>query len=565
MQITGAQAVLESLKKEGVDVVFGYPGGAVLSLYDAVYKMKFPHILTRHEQGAVHAADGYARATGKVGVVFATSGPGATNLTTGIATALTDSVPLVCITGQVANPYIGKDAFQEADVVGITTPITKHNYLVKNAEELPRILKEAFFIARTGRQGPVVVDVAKDVFDTKIEYHYPEEVHLRGYSGIYTGDETEIDAVAAALKKAKKPLLFAGGGIVASNTAPFVRKIVEKLGIPTTTTLLGLGVCPADDPSSLSFAGMHGSYASNMAIQACDLLLCVGMRFSDRVTGKVSAFAPHAKVVHFELDPAEVNKNVKADLRVLGDLRWSLPHLLEKLEAETEDFKARYADWLAQVEEMKQAVPFGWKEEGAAIKPGALITKVSALVGRDAIAVTDVGQHQMWAAQFFKVYEPRHFLTSGGQGTMGYGLPAAMGAKLGKPQNKVILFTGDGSIMMNCQEFATIADNDIDVKVVILHNHILGMVGQWQRLFYNHHYSQSELKGKTDFVKLAEAMGVKGYRLTTKEELDTRLPQILAEEGPCVIDCLIPEEEDVLPMVPGGKRLDQMVLGGLKK
>jgi len=289
------------------------------------------------------------------------------------------------------------------------------------------------------------------------------------------------------------------------------------------------------------------------------------MRFNDRVTGKVSAFAPHAKVVHFELDPAEVNKNVKADLRVLGDLRWSLPHLLEKLEAETEDFKARYADWLAQVEEMKQAVPFGWKEEGAAIKPGALITKVSTLVGRDAIAVTDVGQHQMWAAQFFKVYEPRHFLTSGGQGTMGYGLPAAMGAKLGKPQNKVILFTGDGSIMMNCQEFATIADNDIDVKVVILHNHILGMVGQWQRLFYNHHYSQSELKGKTDFVKLAEAMGVKGYRLTTKEELDTRLPQILAEEGPCVIDCLIPEEEDVLPMVPGGKRLDQMVLGGLKK
>ena len=562
MKMNGAQAVLESLKKEGVEVVFGYPGGAVLTLYDAVYKMNFPHILTRHEQGAVHAADGYARATGKVGVVFATSGPGATNLITGISTASMDSVPLVCITGQVANPYIGKDSFQEADVCGITTPITKHNYLVKKAKELPRVLKEAFFIARTGRPGPVVIDVAKDVFDTEIDFNYPKTVSLRGYSGEYEGDESEIDAVVQALQKAKKPLVFTGGGVNTSDTAEELRAIVQRLGVPVTTTLLGIGTYPADGEGFLGMAGMHGSYGSNMAIQECDLLLCIGMRFSDRVTGKVSAFAPHAKIVHFELDAAEVNKNVEADLRVLGDLRWSLPLLKDKLAKAPDDFRSRFAPWLEQAVAKAKEHPFGYVEEGDFIKPGALIGKISSLLPRDTIAVTDVGQHQMWAAQFFNVYEPRHFLTSGGQGTMGYGLPAALGAKLGKPDSPVVLFTGDGSIMMNCQEFATIADNDIDLKVVILHNSILGMVAQWQRLFYSHHYSQSELKGKTDFVKLSEAMGVKGYRLTKKEELETVLPGLLAEKGPMLIDVIIPEDEDVLPMVPGGKRLDQMVLGG---
>ena len=331
--MNGAEAVLTSLKNEGVDVVFGYPGGAVLTLYDAVYKMKFPHILTRHEQGAVHAADGYARATGKVGVVFATSGPGATNLVTGISTAYTDSVPLVCITGQVANSYIGKDSFQEADVCGITTPITKHNYLVKKVEDLPRVLKEAFYIARTGRPGPVVVDVAKDVFDTKLDYAYPESVHLRGYSGENIGDEREIDAVVEAIRAAKKPLVFAGGGVILSETADVLQDIVRRLGAPSTATLLGLGAIPADEKGFLSFAGMHGSYGANMAIQECDLLLCVGMRFSDRVTGKVSEFAPHAKIVHFEIDRAELNKNVAADYRVLGDLSWSLPILRDKLAA----------------------------------------------------------------------------------------------------------------------------------------------------------------------------------------------------------------------------------------
>ena len=562
--MNGAQAVLESLKKEGVDIVFGYPGGVVLKLYDELYKMKFPHILTGHEQGAVHAADGYARASGKVGVVFATSGPGAANLITGIATANMDSVPLVCITGQVANPAIGKDSFQEVDVCGITTPITKHNYLVKNVKDLPRIIKEAFFIARTGRPGPVCIDVAADVFNTEFEFAYPETVKLRGYNGQYTGDPAEIDAVAEALEQAEKPLIFFGGGVTLSDTSDALRAIVQRLGVPTASTLMGLGCVAQDTKGYLGFAGMHGSYGANMAIQECDLLVCIGMRFSDRVTGRVAEFAPNAKIVHFELDIAEVNKNVAVDYRVLGDLRWSLPILLEKLQASKTDFAGKYAAWMEHVLAVGAEHPFSYQEDGDIIKPGALIRKISALSDDRTIAVTDVGQHQMWAAQFFAARNPRQFLTSGGLGTMGYGLPAAMGAKVACPDKKVILFTGDGSIMMNCQEMATIADHDIDIKIVILHNFILGMVGQWQRLFYNHHYSQSILKGKRDFVKLADAMGIKGYRLEKKGELETRLPEILAEPGPALIDCIVPEDENVIPMVPGGKRLDQMVLGGKK-
>ena len=561
--MNGAQAVLESLKKEGVDIVFGYPGGAVLTLYDAVYQMKFPHVLTRHEQGAVHAADGYARATGKVGVVFATSGPGAGNLITGIATANIDSVPLVCITGQVANPYIGKDSFQEADIVGITTPITKHNYLVKDVHDLPRVLKEAFFIARTGRPGPVVVDVAKDVFDTKFDYSYPEKVALKGYDGQYPTDEKAVDKVANLLVKAKRPLLFVGGGVTTSDTTPLVRKLQEGLGVPAVSTLLGLGCIASDAEGFLGLAGMHGSYASNMAIQQCDLLLCLGMRFSDRVTGKIKDFAPKAKIVHFEIDAAEVNKNVPVDLAVPGDLRASLPLLVTKLEAMDAGFRDQFAPWLQHAIEMSQEHPFGYvpaKGPDDVIHPGELVEQVSKLSGDDTIVVTDVGQHQMWAAQFYEAREPRQFITSGGLGTMGFGLPAALGAKVGKPNQPVVLFTGDGSIMMNCQEFATLADNDIDVKVIVVHNFILGMVGQWQRLFYHHHYAQSELKGKTDLVKLAESMGCKGARLTKASELATKLPQLLQEKGTVLIDVYVPEEEDVLPMVPGGKRLDQMVL-----
>ena len=561
MKMNGARALLESLKNEGVELVFGYPGGVVLKLYDEIYKMNFPNILTGHEQGAVHAADGYARASGKVGVVIATSGPGAANLITGIATANMDSIPLVCITGQVANPAIGKDSFQEVDVCGITTPITKHNYLVKDANELPRVIKEAFFIAKTGRPGPVAIDIAADVFNTEIDFEYPEKINLRGYSGKNPVEESAVDEVVKALESCERPLIFCGGGVTSSDTSDCLRNIVRRLGCPSTSTLMGLGCLDADTDGFLGFAGMHGSYGANMAIQACDLLLCIGMRFSDRVTGRVQDFAPNAKIVHFELDPAEMNKNVQVDLKVLGDLRESLPLLREKLDKSTTDFAEKFSAWKNQTLEKGAEHPFGWSEESDEIKPGALITKISSVCDDNTIAVTDVGQHQMWAAQFFKSRKPRQFLTSGGLGTMGFGLPAAMGAKLACPDKNVVLFTGDGSIMMNIQELATLADNNIDVKIVIVHNFILGMVGQWQRLFYNHHYSASELKYKRDFVKIAQAMGVRGYKLTKAEELDDELVEILFSKGAAVIDVYVPEEENVLPMVPGGKRLDQMVLG----
>ncbi len=561
MKMNGARALLESLKNEGVELVFGYPGGVVLRLYDEIYKMKFPNILTGHEQGAVHAADGYARASGKVGVVIATSGPGAANLITGIATANMDSIPLVCITGQVANPAIGKDSFQEVDVCGITTPITKHNYLVKDVNDLPRVVKEAFFIAKTGRPGPVAIDIAADVFNTEFDFEYPEAVNLRGYSGKNPVAESTVDEVVKAVEACQRPLIFCGGGVTGSDTSNELRKIAERLGCPSTSTLMGLGCLDADTDGFLGFAGMHGSYGANMAIQACDLLLCIGMRFSDRVTGRVADFAPNAKIVHFELDPAEMNKNVSVDLKVLGDLRQSLPMFREKLDESLTNFADKFAAWKAQAVDKGAEHPFTWQDEDDAIKPGALISKISSICDDNTIVVTDVGQHQMWAAQFFKARKPRQFLTSGGLGTMGYGLPAALGAKLACPDKNVVLFTGDGSIMMNIQELATLADNDIDVKIVIVHNFILGMVGQWQRLFYSHHYSASELKYKRDFVKIANAMGVRGYRLTKAEELEDDLVEIMFSKGAAVIDVYVPEEEDVLPMVPGGKRLDQMVLG----
>ena len=562
MLMNGAQAVLESLRKENVEVVFGYPGGAVLTLYDELYKMRFPHILTKHEQGAVHAADGYARATGKVGVCFATSGPGGTNLITGIATANMDSVPLVCITGQVGNPYIGKDSFQEADICGITTPITKHNYLVKNPADLPRVLKEAFFIARTGRPGPVVVDIAKDVFAAEISFEYPKKVSLKGYSGDFTGDEKEIETVMEALQTAKRPLFFVGGGVTLADMSEDLRAVVARTGIPVISSLMGLGCISCEDEGFLGMAGMHGSYAANMAIMECDLLIGVGVRFDDRVTGDLSSFAPRAKIVHFEVDAAEINKNVPVDYRVLGDLRWSLPVFRQKLEASAEDYKARYSMWRQYTLAMSDEKPFSYKKDTGCIMPQQLVEAVSSLVDEDTIVVTDVGQHQMWAAQFYNSRRPRQFITSGGLGTMGYGLPAALGAKLGQPAKKVVLFTGDGSIMMNCQEFATVADYNIDVKVVVMHNHVLGMVTQWQRMFYGKRYSQTLLNGHTDFVKLAEAMGVSACRISEPAELMPVLQKALASDGPVLIDCLLPETEDVLPMVSPGDRLDHMVLGG---
>lgn len=559
--INGAQAVIESLKKEDVSVVFGYPGGAVLTLYDELYKMEFPHILTKHEQGAVHAADGYARSTGKVGVCFATSGPGATNLVTGIATANMDSVPLVCITGQVANPFIGKDSFQEADMCGITTPITKHNYLVKKVEDLPRILKEAFFIARTGRPGPVVIDVAKDVFAAELEYEYPDTVNLRGYKGDFVGDEADIEAAVKALQQAEKPLFFVGGGATIADVSDSITRICQKTAMPVVMSLMGLGCVPDSYKGNLGMVGMHGTYAANMAVMECDLLVGIGVRFDDRVTGIVSQFAPKAKIIHFDVDPAEINKNVAVDYRICADLRWSMPLFEKQLAAVAGEFETRIGNWRNGLIAMHEEKPLFYKKDENCIMPQELIEKISELTPKDALIVTDVGQHQMWTAQFYKFNEARCLMTSGGLGTMGYGLPAALGAKLGQEDKTVILITGDGSIMMNCQEFSTAADYDIDIKVVVLHNHVLGMVSQWQRMFYGKRYSQSELNGKTDFVKLAEAMGVRGFKVSEPEKLEPVLLEFLSHKGPALLDVLVPSVEDVLPMVPGGKRLDQMVLG----
>lgn len=561
--MNGAEAIIESLKQENVEVVFGYPGGAVLTLYDALYKMKFPHILTRHEQGAVHAADGYARATGKVGVCFATSGPGGTNLITGIATANMDSTPLVCITGQVVTPLIGKDSFQEADMCGITTPITKHNYLVKRVEDLPKVIKEAFYIARTGRPGPVLIDVAKDVFAEEIDYKYPAAVTLRGYNGSFSGDDAEIDAAVQALRAAKRPVLFVGGGVTLSDTSASLREIVAECGIPAVFSLMGLGAVSAKSDYNLGMVGMHGSYAANMAVMNADLLLGIGVRFDDRVTGRIDQFAPKAKIIHFDVDAAEVNKNVRADLRVLGDLKWSLPSFAAKAKLYADEIKSNVSEFAAQAIADNKAKPFSYKKEKDVVKAQQVIERVSSLTGGDAVIVTDVGQHQMWAAQFYEVNNPRSFITSGGLGTMGYGLPAAIGAKIGKKNKNVVLFSGDGSIMMNCQEFATAADYDVNIKVIVLNNHVLGMVTQWQRMFYGERYSESQLRGKTDYVKLAEAMGVKAWRVEKPDELDKTLEAAFAHKGPAFVEVVLPEKEDVLPMVPAGGRLDEMVLGDL--
>ncbi len=563
MRISGAHAVIECLKQENVEIVFGYPGGAVLTLYDALYEAQFPHILTRHEQGAAHAADGYARATGKVGVCIATSGPGATNLVTGIATAYMDSVPMVAITGQVAVSLIGRDSFQESDVTGITTPITKHNYLVKDVRELPRVMKEAFYIARTGRPGPVLVDIAKDVFAKELDFEYPKEVHLRGYRPIYEGDSQVISEVANELAKAKKPLIFVGGGVNLADVSPEVREFIEYTEIPVITSLMGLGCIPDTHPQNYGMVGMHGTYAANLATTECDLLLGLGVRFDDRVTGLVADFASKGKVIHFDIDPAEINKNILSHIRVVGDLKWTIPALLERVKNRSvAEWAGANSSWKSQLDEWRRENPLTYSPREGKVMPQTVIEKISQYTQGDAVVVTDVGQHQMWTSQFYQFQHPRCILTSGGLGTMGYGLPAALGAQVGCRDKRVVLFTGDGGFMMNCQELATAADLELPVKVFILNNQVLGMVAQWQRMFYNEHYSHSNMKGHTDFVKLAEAMGVPGLRVTHPEEVQSAIEKAFETDGPIVVDFRIPEDENVLPMVPAGGRLDQMIMGG---
>lgn len=563
MKMTGAQAVIECLKQENVEVVFGYPGGSVLTLYDALYTSNYPHVLPRHEQGVIHAADGYARATGKVGVCVATSGPGATNLITGIATAYMDSIPIVAITGQVAVSLIGRDSFQEADITGITTPITKHNFLVKNVRELPRVIKEAFYIARSGRPGPVLVDIAKNVFAAEIDFEYPQEISLRGYQPVHEGDPQAIESVYKELSQAKKPLFFIGGGVNLSDTSEVMREIVSHTGVPVVSSLMGLGCISDDDTNYFGMIGMHGTYAGNISTTETDLLIGIGVRFDDRVTGLLDEFAAKAKIVHFDIDAAEVNKNVRAQIRVIGNLQWSLQELLAKVSQRSRvDWHEQVQTWRESLLTWKNEKPLLYNKEAVSILPQAVVEKISELTDGDAVIVTDVGQHQMWTAQFYSFKHPRNFLTSGGLGTMGYGVPAALGAQVGTPNKKVVCICGDGGFMMNCQELMTIADLNLPVKIIILNNQVLGMVAQWQRTFYNRNYAHSNMETKADFVKISEAMGVPAIRLENKEEMAEVLEKAINSDGPVLVDVRIPMEEDVLPMVPAGARLDQMIMGG---
>lgn len=563
MKMTGARAVLECLKREGVDVVFGYPGGAILPLYEEMYKDNFQHILTGHEQGAVHAADGYARVTGRPGVCIATSGPGVCNMVTGIATANMDSIPMVIISGQVPTGLIGRDSFQEADISGITSPITKHNYLVKNAASIPRVLKEAFYIASTGRPGPVLIDIAKDALEAEIYFQYPDKVHLPGYVVETTGQAYDIDRAVAMIQHSQKPVFLIGGGVILSETTKYLEDIVNTTKIPVVTTLMGKGAIPDSHELHLGMGGMHGSYASNKAISGCDLLIALGARFDERLTSRADTFAPNAQIIHFEIDDVEIDKIIDIDLGIKGDLRWSLPIFAKKLKEGAFDYGAAFADWRHEVLAMKKSHPFATPPRPGCISPQSIFAAVRDITrDDDTVAITDVGQHQMWAAQFFTTDEPKHFISSGGLGTMGFGLPAALGAKVACPEKTIVVFSGDGSILMNCQEFATLSEYGIDVKVIVLHNDTLGMIVQLQDFFYNHHYSQCTLNKRKNLPMLAESLGVKGYAIEKQDDLIPVLKEAFAHKGPALVDIRISPEERVYPTVPGGKALSDMILGG---
>lgn len=551
MKISGAEILLECLQKEGVDVIFGYPGGQVIPIYDALYDSKIRHILVRHEQGAVHAADGYARSTGKTGVCLATSGPGATNLVTGIANAYMDSVPMVAITGQVPTTLLGSDSFQEADITGITIPITKHNYLVREIKDLPRVIKEAFHIAGTGRPGPVLVDFAKDMQVAKYKLDYPENVDLPGYKPNYVGNARQVKEAADAILEAKKPLLYIGGGIIASGAEQELIRLAERMEIPVTATLMGMAAFPTAHPLFLGMLGMHGTAAANFAVCETDLLIAVGVRFDDRVTGKIDTFAPNAKIIHIDIDPAEIGKNVRYDIPIVGDAKVVLEMLLERI------IPDRNPEWLAQVNQWKTDHPLKYEKTG--LKPQMVIEAISELTQGDAIICTEVGQHQMWTAHFYRFTRTRSFITSGGLGTMGYGFPASIGAQVGNPGRLVIDIAGDGSFQMNIQELGTAVEHNIPVKVVIINNAYLGMVRQWQELFFNKRYSSTVMEHNPDFVKIAEAYGAKGYRITEAQNLHDTLREAFAAPGPVVVDCRVEREENVLPMVPAGGSISRMI------
>ena len=561
MKKTGSQIIIECLKKEGVDTLFYYPGGAVLPLFDEFINAPFRQILVRHEQAAVHAADGYARATGKVGVAVVTSGPGATNTVTGIATAYMDSIPILVLTGQIPTLLIGNDAFQEADIIGITRPCTKHNYLVKDIKDLGATLKKAFYVARSGRPGPVLVDLPKDVMASSAEFKYPDKVFIRGYQPTYEGHPGQIKRAVDLILKSKRPVLYAGGGIILSNAAKELTLFAEKLGIPVTMTLMGLGCFPGNHPLSLGMLGMHGTYRANMAVMESDLLLAIGARFDDRVTGKIESFAPHAKIIHIDIDPTSISKNVKVDLPIVGDCKNVLSKILSLVEEEdTDSFRLGLGKWYQCIDRWKNIHDMSY-QQGEIIKPQYVVEKIYELTKGEAIITTEVGQNQMWTAQYYHFIKPRTLLTSGGLGTMGYGFPAAMGAQVAFPDKLVIDIAGDGSFQMNSQELAVVVQYQLPVKVAILNNGYLGMVRQWQEFFYGKRYASVSLEGiSPDFVKLAEAYGAVGLRATRPEEVVPILQQAFSTKKPVIIDFVVDPEENVYPMVPAGEPLNQMRL-----
>jgi acetolactate synthase-1/2/3 large subunit len=562
MKKNGSQVFVEALKLEGVDTLFCYPGGAVLNLTDALYSSDIKQVLVRHEQAAVHAADGYARTSGRVGVCLVTSGPGATNTVTGIATAYMDSVPIVVFSGQVNTNLIGNDAFQEADIVGITRPCTKHNYLVRDVKEMARIIKEAFYIARSGRPGPVLIDIPKDVSAALTEFKYPEKVSVRGYHPTYGGHLGQIVKAMKLVAASKRPVLYTGGGIVTSNASKELLSLAEKLTIPVTSTLMGLGGFPGNHPQFLGMLGMHGTYAANMAITNSDVLMAIGARFDDRATGKVDEFAPHAKVIHVDIDPTSISKNIKVDVPIVGDARDVLKKMIQIVETENEAFGGYYPrlqEWLGQVKEWKTNFPLGYSRNGT-LKPQYVIERIYELTKGKAIIATEVGQNQMWTAQFYKFHRPRQIVTSGGLGTMGYGFPASIGAQVAYPDALVVDIAGDGSIQMNIQELATAVQYELPVKVVILNNGCLGMVRQWQELFYEKRYAISRLECMPNFVKLAEAYGAVGYEVEHESEVEKVLKKAFANGKPTLVDIHVNPEEGVYPIVPAGAALRDMLL-----
>ena len=547
---------------EGVDTIFCYPGGATLNITDALYHSDIHQIVVRHEQAAVHAADGYSRASGRVGVSLVTSGPGATNTVTGIATAYMDSIPIVIFSCQVNTMLIGNDAFQEADIVGITRPCTKHNYLVKDVKDLARIIKEAFFIARSGRPGPVLVDIPKDVSAASCDFKYPDKIFLRSYQPTYVGHAGQIKRLLKTIAVSKRPVLYTGGGIISSGASQELLKFAEKLSIPVTNTLMGLGGFPGNHPLFLGMLGMHGNYAANMAITESDLIIAIGSRFDDRATGKVDEFAPRAKIVHIDIDPTSISKNIKVDIPVVGDSKNVLKKMLEMLDDNKEDFEnfqQNITDWVQTVNHWKNNYPLTYTKNGT-LKPQYVIERIYELTKGNAIISTEVGQNQMWAAQFFKFLKPRTILTSGGLGTMGYGFPASIGAQVAFPKSLVIDIAGDGSIQMNIQELATAVQYNLPVKIVILNNRFLGMVRQWQELFYEKRYTWTHMNHAPDFVKLAEAYGAAGYRITDEKDVDDVLHEAFNNNKTTIVDVHVNPEECVYPMVPAGAPLKDMLL-----